>query len=137
MGTLGPKDDARKQLVEHGGQLLGDMLVAALRRPDVVAAIQALTDNQPAVAADEPGALLSKAALGKRLDVSVATVDRLTREGMPVAAHVGDARRYDLETCRQWLAARGKRPTKAPKRDTVDISAVVEGAGLRANGGQQ
>jgi hypothetical protein len=125
---------ATDALVGALGQLLGDVIVVALRRPDVAAAIQTLTAATPAAAtaatADLPGGLLSKAALAKRLDVSIATVDRLTREGLPVAAHVGDGRRYDLAACRAWLATRGKRPTKAPKRDTVDIADVVDGSGL-------
>ncbi|MDP9037367.1 MAG: hypothetical protein M3O50_21425, partial [Myxococcota bacterium] len=62
------------------------------------------------------------------LAVSLATLDRLTREGMPIAAHVGDARRFDLEACRAWLAVRGKRPTKAPKSNrTIDLGDVELG----------
>jgi hypothetical protein len=129
MGTIRPEDVARNALVESGGQLLADIVIAALRRPDVMEALRAL--NAAPAAAPDGELLLSKQRLAKALEVSVATVDRLTREGMPIAAHVGDARRYDLDSCRSWLAARGKRPTRAPKRAAdVDIGDVVDGAGL-------
>jgi phage terminase Nu1 subunit (DNA packaging protein) len=41
--------------------------------------------------------------------VSASTIDRLTREGLPIAAIVGDARRFDLAACREWLASRASR----------------------------
>lgn len=133
MGNLRPEDVARNALVASGGQLLGDVIVAALRRPDVVEALRALSAPHPSAPAPDDGErLLPKKRIASTLGVSVATVDRLTREGMPVAAHVGDARRYDLEACKAWLAARGRRPTKAQKKaDDVDIADVIDSAGLR------
>ena len=89
---------------------------------------------QPVPAVNAPPSLLSKKKLASTIGVSVSTIDRLTHEGMPIAAHVGDARRYDLDACRSWLSARGKRPTKAPSRSTLrpgDLDEVARSAGLR------
>jgi hypothetical protein len=127
-------------LIDLLGDLGAAVLVRVAQRPDAVAALVALRDAlaAPAAVAADPDALLSKAALAKKLAVSVATVDRLVREGLPVAVHVGDARRFRLEQCRVWCASRGKKPTKArAKKGAADINVddVLEGAGLVANGG--
>jgi hypothetical protein len=64
--------------------------------------------------------LLDRRGLAEELRVSVATVTRLTSEGMP-CTHVGDAPRYEFETVKGWLSARGPKPTTATrtKRDIV------------------
>jgi hypothetical protein len=117
-------------VVDMGARILGDILVAALRRPDVVEAIRAVTEA-PTSEAEPADRLRTKRELAMALGVSVSTIDRLTREGMPVAAHVGDARRYDVAACRAWLGARGKRPTTAPRSGREpDIDDVIEAAGL-------
>ncbi len=117
------------ELVTLGARLLGDALVDALRRPDVVAAIRsAMAPTTESIPADR---LLSKKEVALVLGVSASTVDRLTREGLPVAAHVGDARRYDFEACKAWLARRGKRPTRAPRSEVeICVDDIAAAAGL-------
>ena len=109
---------------------LVDALAAALAP---MVAEQVAARMQPAPAVNAPGALLTKKELATTLGVSTATVDRLTREGLRIAAYVGDARRFDLEACRTWLTARGKRPTKSPPRSTSrsELDEVARSAGLR------
>lgn len=87
-------------------KLLADAFADALRRPEVVAALRGAFANDIEPEAD-PDRLLTKAELAKRLAVSVSTVDRLTRSGMPVAAIVGDHRRYRIAEVEAWLAERG------------------------------
>lgn len=126
-------------LAEQLADLLADAFVRAAQRPDVVAAVRAAF-AEPAVVAADPEALLSKAQLAKKLAVSVATVDRLVKEGMPIAAHVGDARRFRLEQCRAWCATRGKRPTKAKATKgaaDIDVSDVLSTNGLTVDGGSR
>lgn len=108
------------------------LVLAILRDPRFIEAARALALSPPA-APQEPPRLLSKTDLAKRLGISRSTVDRLTREGLPVAAHVGDSRRYDLPECRAWLASRGKRPTRAKIKmsDDIDVSDIAAAAGLR------
>lgn len=46
--------------------------------------------------------LLSAAELGKALSVSPSLVGKLRRAGMP-SLRVGDAARYDVDACIEWL----------------------------------
>jgi hypothetical protein len=118
-------------LADQIAEVLAGAIVRAVQRPEVAAALRAIVGPVPP--AEEPDALLAKGALAKRLDVSPSTVDRLTREGMPVASYVGDARRYDVAACRAWLAARGRKPTRAAKpANEVDVDDVLAANGLRA-----
>jgi hypothetical protein len=80
--------------------------------------------------------LVDKRAAAQALGTSQATLDRLAREGLPYE-RVGTRRRFDVQRCRSWLAARGKRPTTrlpAERRDAevdVDVDAIAHAAGLR------
>jgi excisionase family DNA binding protein len=85
-------------------EILGNAIALAVKRPDVIEALRA-TFSAKAEPPVDPDALLSKAQLAKKLAVSVSTIDRLTARGMPVAAHVGDHRRYRLADVEAWLAA--------------------------------
>lgn len=80
----------------------------------------------------DSGRLLSKKELATTLGKSAASIDRFDREGAP-HSYVGDTKRYDGGAYRDWLTARGKRPTQAVKRveSTVDIDDVLVDAGLR------
>lgn len=52
--------------------------------------------------------LLDRAGLARAVGKSVASVDRLVREGLPFLA-VGDVRRFELDAVLAWLRARGAR----------------------------
>lgn len=67
-------------------------------------------------------ALVDRRELARLLDVSTATVTRLTAEGM-TCLHVGDSPRYDVDAVRAWLAERGRQGTKA-KAPTGPIAGV-------------
>jgi hypothetical protein len=82
--------------------LLDALLVPAETPPQVAPA--------PAPA---PVPLVDKRELARLLDVSVATIDRLARSGMPFQP-VGDARRFDIAACRAWLADHGKHAAVPP-----------------------
>jgi hypothetical protein len=56
-------------------------------------------------ASSGPAPLLDRVGIGRALDVSVATVDRLVRQGMPCLL-VAEARRFELPAVLQWLRAR-------------------------------
>ncbi len=64
--------------------------------------------------------LLDKRELARALDVSPATITRLTGEGMP-HLFVGASPRYDVESVRAWLAERGRQGTtaKPSRRETI------------------
>jgi hypothetical protein len=107
-----------------------------LVRPSELAALIALLRPAPVEAPVEqttPVGPLTKNELAKALRTSIATVDRLVREGMP-SEIVGTRRRFDLAPCRAWLAARGRKPTskrRATDEDPIDVTRVVRRAGLR------
>jgi len=112
-------------------QLLSDAIADALTRPEVIAALREVLPR-PQIEVPAAPRLLTKAALATALSVSKSTVDRLTVEGMPIAAHVGDARRFDLVSCRAFLAERGHRPTRAHRTNVdVDVREIANDAGLR------
>ncbi|MFT3769645.1 MAG: tyrosine-type recombinase/integrase [Minicystis sp.] len=79
------------------------------RRARIHAAVDALLDalfddTEPAPAAPAPTApavLVDKREVARTLGVSVATVDRLDREGQPFI-RVGDVKRYDLAAVLAW-----------------------------------
>jgi hypothetical protein len=90
--------------------------VAALA--DAIAA--RLTSAQPTT----QRALLDKATLAHELACSVATIDRMSREGMPFVA-VGRTRRYDPDACRAWCETRTRQPERPadtePARGSVRL----------------
>jgi hypothetical protein len=133
MGTVDPDDSARHAVVSACAQLVGDVIVAVFGRPDVKMALRTtLGSALPAPDADNTG-LLTKKQLGRAIGKSVASIDRFDREGAP-HAFVGDTKRYRLAAYTTWLAARGRKPTTAPRRarDEVDISDVIATNGLRS-----
>jgi hypothetical protein len=71
-------------------------------------------------AAPSTAPLRDKGELARALDVSPATITRLTGEGMP-HVFVGASPRYALDEVCAWLAARGRQGTiaKQPRRDTI------------------
>jgi hypothetical protein len=85
--------------------MLADAIALTLTRPDVIEALRAAFAAK-AEAKGDPDALLSKAQLAKKLATSTSSIDRLTRDGMPVAAHVGDQRRYRLADVLAWMRER-------------------------------
>ncbi len=92
---------------------------ADVRRAHVHAAVDLLLDvlldvrepaTPPAVAPTHDP-LVDRREIARLLAVSQATIDRLTRAGMPYIP-VGDVRRYDLDTCRGWLVEHRQRPAE-------------------------
>jgi hypothetical protein len=86
---------------------------------------------------DPPGQLLTVAQFARRKGVSVATINRLRPEGLPVVM-VGDRPKIDPAVADPWIAARGRKPTTQPKRatrvDDVDVSGPLARAGYRLIG---
>ena len=84
---------------------LPDPLVALLevvRNAAREGAEQALAVRRPA-ALEPPGPLLDKRGIAHALGVSLATIDRLCRDGRIPFLRVGDARRFDLVGVRAAL----------------------------------
>lgn len=74
---------------------------------------------------------VDRRGLARALGCSLVTVDRAVRDGLPSSA-VGARRRFDVEACRAWFAARGQRPVPKPApADDVDVSAALARGGLR------
>ena len=132
MGTLRPEGEARNIILRLIAQGAIEIVKELAADPDAVAAVQTLlgiaANREPT---PDGTRLLTKEELAKKIGKSKSTIDRLDREGAP-HVFVGDTKRYDLEKYRSWLVARGKRPTtaRAPVTATVDVSDVIEGAGL-------
>jgi hypothetical protein len=74
--------------------------------------------------------LLDKRELARALGVSVATIDRLDREGQPFL-RVGDVKRYDLATVHAWHRERSVPvPPSAPPHAAAPLPAP-EPSGVR------
>lgn len=134
--SLRHQDDAGNQLAAIAFQLVGDCIVAALRRPDVVEAVR------QSFALHESAQLrrMTKRDYAKREGVSVATVGRWITDGMPVirSAKKGGAVRIEPIEADAWRKASvptGQRTKSEPEHDRIDIRSVVRAAGLRAIGG--
>lgn len=76
-----------------------DELAAVVR----AAVADALAEHEPAAAPT----LLDREACARMLGVSLGTLDRLRREGMP-ELRVGDAPRYEADAVIAWLRGRGR-----------------------------
>jgi hypothetical protein len=125
---------ARNPLVAACAEILVTAIKCAAQDPEAIAATRVLFAPPAAPPPAEPEGLLSPAELARALHVSPATVGRLDGEGMPHVI-VGTRKRYALDACRSWLAARGSRPTRAKPSDNVNIDSVCARAGLRLPGG--
>ena len=79
-----------------------------------------LAEHVPSAA---PSALVDRHELARLLDVSPATVTRLTNEGAPVT-HVGQSPRYEVAVFRSWLAERGRLATKGAPAKRATIAGV-------------
>ena len=81
--------------------------------------------------------LLDKRTLAHQLNVSLATIDRLDRDGQPFI-RVGDAKRYELTAVLDWHRARTAKdappslPASQPDVDECEIRRVSTGGGKRA-----
>jgi hypothetical protein len=64
--------------------------------------------------------LLTKTDLARELACSVATVDRMTADGMPHVV-VGRTRRFDIDACRAWCASRSPKAEQAPSDPTGGV----------------
>ena len=108
--------------------------VLARRRVDLLLAQRAVSEV-PAAESPVSPALRTRADLARALGISVATVDRNTRAGMPCVI-VSTRRRYDLAVVREWLEGRTGRPAAAggDPPDTIDVRNVARLAGLRVVG---
>jgi hypothetical protein len=136
MANLRPDQDARNPLLAALlAQVLGDAIVIAIQRSDVVEALRAaITTDSPT---PEKTNGLTKGELAAALSISKSTIDRLDREGAP-HTFCGDHRRYDVGAYRTWLASRGKRPTRTPKGAAeIDVDDVARAGGLHPSGDVQ
>jgi hypothetical protein len=84
---------------------------------------------------DVPTGLVDKRIVAGQLGVSLPTVDRMVAAGMPFA-RVNARKRFDVVACRAWAAARGRKPTTAPKRGSpavtdAELDEIAEASGLR------
>lgn len=82
------------------------VLVDAAALDEQLTLLHAKLDALLAARAAPPPALLDRAGLAGALDVSTKTLDRLRSEGLPELT-IGDAPRFELERCLEWLRARG------------------------------
>ncbi|MBE7480242.1 MAG: helix-turn-helix domain-containing protein [Polyangiaceae bacterium] len=79
--------------------LRADELAAVVR----AAVADALSEHEPAAAPT----LLDREGCARLLGISVGTLDRLRREGLP-ELKVGDAPRYEAEEVLAWLRGRAR-----------------------------
>ena len=70
--------------------------------------------------------LATKSELAHALDCSIATIDRMVRDGMPYV-RVGKTKRFDVGACRAWCESRVTAPAPAPApapRPPVSLAGV-------------
>lgn len=77
-----------------------------------------------------PPTLVTKEELARALRVSMATVNRLCRAGMP-RRHIGDMPRFELAECQEWALSHGEQATKtadvparSPANDDADLGPI-------------
>lgn len=96
---------------------------AELVRKAVAAELDArgFTSASPA----QPSSLLARSALAMQLSCSIATIDRMVRDGCPFVI-VGRTKRFDMARVQAWLATRTIAPAAvAPKPTPVASLAGV------------
>jgi hypothetical protein len=97
-----------------------------------VAVLRALADAMEAGLAHEasPPAvevrLCDKREVARTLDVSIAKIDRLDREGQPFV-RVGDAKRYDVTAVLAWHRERSAQATEPPTVPPSSVPAAPSG----------
>jgi hypothetical protein len=94
----------------NAAELVQALLVIALV-PVVRQAVAEALAQQSATAPPAPAPLVSRHELARALSVSLATVDRLDREGQPYV-RIGDAKRYDVAAVMAWHRERTASETK-------------------------
>ena len=92
-----------RQFGETPAPALALVVVAPEALSELVTA--AVASALEGAATSGPPPLLDRVGIGKALGVSVATVDRLVRQGMPHVL-VAEARRFELLAVLEWLRAR-------------------------------
>lgn len=63
-----------------------------------------LAEHQPA---EQPPALLDRAGLARALSLSIGSIDKLRRRGLPEEPLGLDSPRFDLGRVLEWLRSRG------------------------------
>lgn len=105
------------------------------RRARIHAAVDALLDALQPEPVPPPSPMVSTSAqmvdkreLARALSVSVATVDRLDKEGQP-HVRIGDAKRYDVAAVLAWHRERSAQqpasPSTAPASSPPETSSGV------------
>ncbi len=134
MREVTPPGEPRNPVQDALTKIVADAIALAVQRPDVIAYVRAVLapDDPETVRKDILDALAmnSKGETACLLRVSTSTIDRFCREGMP-HTFAGDRKRFHIDECRAWLAARGKRAA-TPKQQTAD--GIVEAGRLRLAG---
>ena len=137
--TIAQDHSARNPSLDSGpehistilGRSLAAALVVALQDPILRAELERL--REPARSTDPQRLTRQEYALRER--VSLATVSRWVKAGMPVVP-VGSTDRIDVAEADAWRRARGRVPTKSSSpTDNVDVSTIASMAGLRAVAG--
>jgi hypothetical protein len=106
-----PPGDHRARILALVEELL-DALLPAPAEP---------APPSPALSSPPPP-LVDKRELARALAVSVATIDRLDREGQP-HVRIGDAKRYDVAAVLAWHRERSAR-ADAPEAGPIALSGV-------------
>jgi hypothetical protein len=116
-----------------------DALVDRLAPRVAALVVEQMREAAKADAPPLPTGLVDRRDAARALGISIATLDRLARDGAPVR-RVGARRRFDLDELRAWLEARGRRPAAATRPvhrrrdddvDDDDVVAMAEAAGIR------
>lgn len=101
------------------------MIVLTLSQDELRAIVREAVAEALAGTTRSASRLLTKADVARELACSVATVDRMTRDGMP-AVTVGRTRRFDAAACRAWLETRTA-PRDADDADVAPVRLISRG----------
>ncbi|MBL8720119.1 MAG: helix-turn-helix domain-containing protein [Myxococcales bacterium] len=142
--TDAPKhsDSAPTPLSElTAGALLAAVLAALETRVD--ATVRRAVAEAMAQHATQPNHALTRRETARALGISLPTLDRLVRAGLP-REFAGARSRFSLATVRAWLATRGREAVpKSPPRtkvgsgDDIDAAGLLGRSGLRLVGGER